>query len=184
MYIPRAMGFGQVVAGVLTLCVLSGCPARDSDVQTGATTHEDAPEPPPPVEPPPPSPPKPSPPAPPAPPSDPAPESDEARWLGTWVSDACGGRKYQRVLVLKKGGVAGGQDNVSPCPKGARCVWSGIVPISGSWKLEGDTLRLALTASGGHQVAPLPGILTWSSGPVSDEAGADCPYRAPSAPPP
>jgi hypothetical protein len=108
------------------------------------------------------------------------PPSGEAGWIGEWISPRCGDRKYSRILKLEKGGVARGSDFVSPCPENVACVWSGIIPFEGSWKLEGDrvTLELRETAYETMKHPPLPTELTWAGAPVGVESGVQCPYRA------
>jgi hypothetical protein len=76
--------------------------------------------------------------------------------------------------------VARGQDLVSPCPANVACVWSGIIPFEGTWKLEGDrvTLELRETAYETMKHPALPTELTWAGAPVGVESGVPCTYRA------
>lgn len=63
--------------------------------------------------------------------------------VGTWSSTGCGARTYERVITLAKGSFEA-QDRVSPCPPGAACVWSGVVPRAGTYRVEGAKVSLAL----------------------------------------
>jgi hypothetical protein len=62
---------------------------------------------------------------------------------GTWSSPGCGERTYERVITLTKGSFEA-QDRVSPCPPGVACVWSGVVPRAGTYRIDGTIVSLAL----------------------------------------
>jgi hypothetical protein len=113
------------------------------------------------------------------------PPADDGRWHGTWLSDGCGERAYQRIVTLAAGGEARGEERVSPCPPGVACVWSGIVPWSGRWSAAGDRVRLELEpkAAPGAAIA-LPSELVWDQAAAApaEESGAErCVYRRPPA---
>jgi hypothetical protein len=104
-----------------------------------------------------------------------------ARWIGDWVGEPCGARKYVRWIHVAAGGVVAGQERVSPCPKGVACVWSGIVEWNGSYTLEGEELVLTVTPpkAGGAAQASLPQRLTWdadTSSPREQLDGETCLY--------
>lgn len=110
----------------------------------------------------------------------PAPK-DEWGWAGRWINDKCGKREYRRVIELMSGGTVRGEDLVSPCPPNVACVWSGIVPFEGTWKLVGSkvVLELKKTAYETMDLPPLPTELTWSGAPSAEENGVRCHYRRP-----
>jgi len=66
----------------------------------------------------------------------------EASVEGTWESLSCGERHYARSITIMKGGGFGMTDLVAPCPAGAKCVWSGIVYYSGTWKIDDGRLKI------------------------------------------
>lgn len=94
---------------------------------------------------------------------------------GTWRSDACGARKYRRVLKLEAGGAFEATDLVSPCPPQVACVWSGIVDRKGKWKLEGAAVRLTVEGEDPKAGSPLATPLGWAGGLLTEGDGA-CPY--------
>ncbi len=101
-----------------------------------------------------------------------------SRWVGTWTNGSCGERNYPRVIEIESGGSFRMTDRVSPCPPGARCVWSGLVVRKGSWTEAGGELRLgyepAESAAGGKG-APAPERLRWEgAAPVEGEG---CAYQ-------
>lgn len=101
-------------------------------------------------------------------------------WIGTWISASCGQRSYPRVLTLTADGQASGQDRVSPCPEGARCIWSGIVPFSGVWQGHAESITLDLQAAAGRKsfIKALPSRMTWSDGqPQATEGDQTCRYQ-------
>ena len=109
-----------------------------------------------------------------------APPADASGWVGNWTSNPCGERRYVRVVELRPKGVAVVHDRVSPCPPDVACVWSGIISYEGTWELkEGRTLlKLERKTYPNMKAAPLPTELSWSGGPVGEEGGVRCPYRA------
>ncbi len=113
-----------------------------------------------------------------APTSSGAPSAAPMSLAGAWVSDSCGERKYPRHLTFQEGGTFSSRDLVSPCPPGAACVWSGIVDRSGSFKLEGTRVTLAVEGPDPAQGAPLATSL--ELGPdslVEPSSGQPCAYR-------
>lgn len=118
------------------------------------------------------------------PPSDAAPPASRAAssLVGTWLSTSCGERAYPRLITFEADGSFAAEDRVSPCPPGARCVWSGIVHRTGTYTVEGETVRLQTEPS--QQQKPgvaFPERLRLVPGPVErlvEEAGtdADCVY--------
>lgn len=109
-----------------------------------------------------------------------APPADASGWVGAWRSNPCGQRPYTRDLELKPKGVAVAHDRVSPCPPDVACVWSGIISYEGTWELKQERVRLKLERKTypNMKAAPLPTELSWSGGPVGEEAGVRCTYRA------
>ena len=79
----------------------------------------------------------------------------------TWRSESCGDRTYAREMVLLDGGTYVRVDLVSPCPPGARCVWSGILTYRGSWSFDGT----AIAISGEQQVGATGGGDAFGPGP-------------------
>ena len=108
-----------------------------------------------------------------------APPADASGWVGNWRSPPCGKRPYTRDLELKPKGVAVVHDRVSPCPPDVACVWSGIITYEGTWTLQDGRVELKLERKTypNMKAAPLPTGLSWSGGPVSEEAGVRCTYR-------
>lgn len=99
---------------------------------------------------------------------------------GSWSSAGCGGRAYERRIELRADGTFSAEDLVSPCPPGARCVWSGVVVRRGTWKMQ--KAAIALTAepvTGPAPGAPFPTELAIDAGaPVEmGSAGARCAYQ-------
>ena len=101
--------------------------------------------------------------------------------VGEWKSPPCGARKYERRITLAKDGSFTAQDLVSPCPKGVACVWSGIVDTKGTWKQEGNTIRLTSSSqSTGPGMSSFPTTLTLNPATKALAEGADgvtCPYK-------
>ncbi|MBK6514034.1 MAG: hypothetical protein IPG04_07910 [Polyangiaceae bacterium] len=91
--------------------------------------------------------------------------------VGTWSSPSCDARKYERVLSLDADGTFNAQDRVSPCPKDAMCVWSGIVVRKGTWKLDADKLTLSTTDQQ-KQGAPLVTSLRFDGTIVLEPSGS------------
>jgi len=84
------------------------------------------------------------------------PQAVEFNPVGTWTSGRCSDRQYRRELQLSADNTFSAIDYVSPCPRGANCVWSGIVNRSGTWELfrEHD-IKLTETSSVVRQGVPL-----------------------------
>lgn len=115
---------------------------------------------------------------------DPAPEA--AGRAVTWASAPCTGRHYPRKILLQPGGTFHAWDLVSPCPPNARCVWSGIVERSGTWRLEDDVLHLVVERSGtAPGPFPFPDRLLRTQAGLQEPDG-DCTYEeeAPAGPAP
>lgn len=160
--------------------LLAGCP-RNGGPPEGSSGTPTASVPAPPA----PSPgPQPEPPAPPAPePSAPT-QGGITLALGTYTSKPCTGRKYDRVARIGKGNTIELDDRVAPCPKGAACVWSGVVSRKGTYAVEkpaetGKPFKLVLTfdkpAARGAVAAPAH--LEWyESRGMLTEPGDTCPY--------
>ncbi|MCA9570816.1 MAG: hypothetical protein KC656_23405 [Myxococcales bacterium] len=107
--------------------------------------------------------------------AEPAREAPAPSWAGEWHSASCGERTYPRNLILQDGGAATLEELISPCPPGAQCVWSGVHVIEGTWSVDGDTVKLDVSApSGGPPAIGLPSVLTWKGAP----AQGDCVYEA------
>src|SRR5688572_27968113 len=74
--------------------------------------------------------------------------------VGAWSSASCAERGYERRIELRPDGTFSAEDLVSPCPPGARCMWSGIVSCRGRWKNE----RVAIALTAEPVPGPAPGI--------------------------
>jgi len=118
-----------------------------------------------------------APPVPPGLPPAPAPVGPPA----TLVAQPCGTRAFVREIDLLPVDRFAARDLVSPCPPGARCVWSGIVLRSGTatWR-EGHLVLEAApqdpSGPPGPPGVPFPARLV-PAGPglLQDDEG--CPYR-------
>jgi len=64
--------------------------------------------------------------------------------VGAWQSPSCGKRKYPRTIQFDAEGTFLGRDLVSPCPKNAACVWSGIVNTNGKFAVQADKINLTI----------------------------------------
>ena len=94
--------------------------------------------------------------------------------LGRWVSPSCGERKYERQLSFEAESRFASLELVSPCPPGARCVWSGIVDRAGKIERKETTLFLVPDASGGKLPgAPFPATVTIAGATIKIDAPAD-----------
>lgn len=106
----------------------------------------------------------------PAPPSEaPAKPADAVNWIGTWTSPSCGERTYERRIELTADLRANVEERISPCPEGARCIWSGIVVFEGTYVATGNTVALSLgeplgKPQGGPDLIDVPDSLTWKDG--------------------
>lgn len=109
-----------------------------------------------------------------------APTSDPgANLAGTWQSPSCGARKYARELTLGSDGTFSARDLVSPCPKDASCVWSGIVERKGTYTSSASWLTLTVSDAGKPAGEPLPArILDHASDAtlIEDPDHANCVY--------
>lgn len=107
--------------------------------------------------------------------AEPAPVLREApAWVGRWSSASCGERTYGRNLELKADGSVAIEERISPCPEGARCITSGIWPVSGTWTATGQVATLTLAPPDGPRFVELPTTLDWNGGVVQ----GDCAYEA------
>lgn len=103
---------------------------------------------------------------------------------GTWSSASCGARTYAREMVLLDGGTYVRVDLVSPCPPGAKCVWSGILSYRGSWAFDGTAIALSGeeqvgATGGGDSFGPGPRKLVYQADPLmlaEPLASARCEY--------
>ena len=90
------------------------------------------------------------------------PAASEPAFLGSWYSSSCLERAYTRGLVMYPNGTFTASDLVSPCPKGAQCIWSGIVTRAGTWQLDRGMIELTMTAESRPGTgAPLADLLEW-----------------------
>lgn len=109
----------------------------------------------------------------------PAPAADG--WIGSWASATCGSREYRREVTFAADGTVSGRDLVSPCPKGATCVWSGIVDWKGTYTAADGKLALAVKIGGGPQgKLTLPSELSWdpeAKAVVEASDGSRCVYE-------
>lgn len=114
---------------------------------------------------------------------DPAPEAPPppdptANWIGAWSSPSCGVRPFERRIVFEAGGTVRGEERISPCPPDASCVWSGIVPWTGTWTLAGDTITIAVKGELEPRATQKPPeTLTWKDAPVEMVGAEACPYE-------
>jgi hypothetical protein len=67
---------------------------------------------------------------------------------GAFEAAPCSTRAYRRSIALEPDGTFAATDLVSPCPPGARCVWSGVILWGGTWRRDGDRIVLAPDAAG------------------------------------
>jgi hypothetical protein len=105
----------------------------------------------------------------------------KAPFSGSFESGACGTRAYPRKITFHADGRFAALDMVAPCPAGARCVWSGIIDWSGSWKIAERRVVLTMSAIAGKQPEHVPaefeliGEDPWS---IAEKDGATlCPYK-------
>jgi hypothetical protein len=77
---------------------------------------------------------------------------DRAGPVGSWENGSCGEREYNRRVNFLRSGNFTAIDAVAPCPPNAQCVWSGIIRWSGTWKLEGDVIQLAIKPIEGEKL--------------------------------
>lgn len=100
---------------------------------------------------------------------------------GTWESASCGNRTYPRRITFAEAASFVAEDLVSPCPKGATCVWSGIINRQGTYRVEKDTITLTVTRPGsGPGKVELPATLTLDANRALVETGSDgkaCVYK-------
>ena len=101
--------------------------------------------------------------------------------MGSWESASCGARSYKRETTFAADNTVEGRDLVSPCPKGATCVWSGIVEWKGTYTNNGNKLGLSVKVQGGPKgKINLPAELMWdeSQSAVVEKSGeATCVYQ-------
>jgi hypothetical protein len=112
----------------------------------------------------------------------PAPGSAEARWVGEWRSASCGKRAYERLVRFGADGNFEATERVSPCPPGARCVWSGIVTWGGRYAAAAAGITLEPEGARPPQASALvlPTELGWDSAagaPVETQQGERCVYQ-------
>jgi hypothetical protein len=69
-------------------------------------------------------------------------ETGGIAFVGDWTSPACGGRGYARNVYFASTNEYAVIELVSPCPVGATCVWSGMSTFAGTWRLDGNKLRV------------------------------------------
>lgn len=161
--------------GALAL-LLFGCPrsAPEPPAETGGESPSATPEPTPPGSTPAPAPTSAASSAPPAPAAD--------GWIGSWASASCGPRAYRREVTFAADGTVKGRDLVSPCPKGAACVWSGIVDWKGTYTAAEGKLALAVKIDGGPRgQLTLPTELGWDAeakAVVETADGSRCVYES------
>jgi hypothetical protein len=105
----------------------------------------------------------------------------KAAFSGSFESGACGARNYLRKITFHADGRFAALDMVAPCPPKARCVWSGIVDWSGTWKLAERRVALEMSALAGKQPEHVPaefeimGEDPWS---IAEKDGTTlCPYK-------
>ncbi len=99
-------------------------------------------------------------------------------FAGDWSGEACGERSYPQVLSFSDSGDFTAQDLISPCPKDATCVWSGIVTRKGTWSHQAMTLTLSQTGETPESPKPaaaLPTTLTLAHDIL--KSNNDCAYR-------
>jgi hypothetical protein len=108
----------------------------------------------------------------------------ELQWVGSWTSPSCGGRTFERRLVLKQDKTFSAQDLVSPCPPKVQCVWAGIVFWSGTWAVDEKGAVLTKTTGGKDPTKKSrtdePLRLTWDRAAAApaeaSDSGAACVY--------
>lgn len=97
--------------------------------------------------------------------------------LGRWVSPSCGERKYERQLSFEAESRFASLELVSPCPPGARCIWSGIVQRLGNYEQKGARVALVVDPPVDSHGQPLPEAVEFD-GRVVERApdGSACEY--------
>jgi hypothetical protein len=101
-----------------------------------------------------------------------------APFAGDWTGEACGERAYPQVLSFSDSGDFTAQDLISPCPKDATCIWSGVVTRKGSWSQQAMTITLTQTGETPESPKPaaaLPTTLTLAHDIL--KSTNDCAYR-------
>ena len=96
-----------------------------------------------------------------------------------WSSPSCGERTYERTLSLRPDFTFSAEDRVSPCPAGAQCIWSGVVPWSGTWTPSPEPRGVYLSESevqNGERTQPRPKLLVYGTDGRLMEDGTDCAY--------
>ena len=104
---------------------------------------------------------------------------------GAYASGPCPGRTYERVVNLGQDGAVEIADRVAPCPPNAKCVWSGIVVRSGTYRVEGPSalgrpfrVVLDIQAASNPKANALPShLLWWESRGALTEPDESCRYR-------
>ncbi|SDJ54429.1 hypothetical protein [Streptomyces indicus] len=80
--------------------------------------------------------------------------------VGTWISPRGGAdRAYERRITFERDGRFAMQERVAPCPPRVQCVWSGIVDIDGTYRIERGEVVLTYAVVGSHGIAELPATL-------------------------
>lgn len=99
--------------------------------------------------------------------------------VATWSSAACGDRSYERVITLLPDFTFSAEDRVSPCPEGAQCIWSGVVPWSGTWTPSPEPRGVYLNEAevrDGDKGQPRPKLLVYAADGRLMEDGTGCAY--------
>jgi len=103
-----------------------------------------------------------------------------SEWQGSWVSQPCGDRKYPRQLNLDADGTFIMTDLISPCPPGAKCIWSGVVARKGTWSVTGSRADLvydpAGSAASNGKGTPAPAVLQWDADKKAPAESTECVY--------
>ena len=174
MHVARGAVWAVLAAAACSKPSVEPAPAPPPTVTTPPSGSDEVSPPPAPDEPAPEQAPPPLPGAKPGPPS------------GTYLGAACPGRAYERVVKLGSDGSIDVEDRVSPCPPGARCVWSGIVVRAGTYAVEppaalGKPFRVILSMKGASDpkaAALPPHLLWWESRGELTEPDEKCRYVA------
>ena len=95
--------------------------------------------------------------------------------VGSWQAPPCGERTYERQITVDADGTWSALDLVAPCPKGAMCAWSGVVPSEGTWTAAGDALTLKAKAPSGIQ-QPTTRLTPSETGADGTEMTHTCAY--------
>jgi hypothetical protein len=97
--------------------------------------------------------------------------------VGAWEGAPCEGRGHVRLLTIDSDGTFMATDRVAPCPRGARCTWSGIILWKGTWR-QRDHLVILDPDRSTRLPDSVPDALLVEEGPraLTEKRGSSCRY--------